>query len=233
MTFDRLAKSGRKFESADTAFASAILKVAHGTLGRDINLEAEKASKEGRLLRGRQAAFMVQQFFKSAEDAGALYDLCDLLKVKSKNDKGKLQDLNTFLQNWDVVITGMKRKPDEETLEALFREEILHYNQIQFDIDRYLRAKPGDEEHSYSFLYSAAKNYLQRHREDKNRKDVQGKLGGHDVTTAAPAPRKSGSGDRPARSKSKSPSRQGKDDGQKRRQNSPIPNKDGNSKDRG
>ena len=87
-------------------------------------MQQEHAAKDGRLLRGRQALFMIYQHFKTAEEAGALYDLVDLTKVLSTTSGGKQIDLTTFLQNWEAVLAGMKVEPDISVKETLFKEQI-------------------------------------------------------------------------------------------------------------
>ena len=95
----------------------------------------------------------------------------------------------------------------------MFKEQIKVYKHIEHDIATYHRAKPGDPERSYNFLMSSAKSYLQRQREDKNRKAVQDKLSAKEQL-ALPAPpsdpgdkdrRKSNKGKGNSRGRSKSP----------------------------
>ena len=122
-TFASLQDSG-KFPTLDVKLSAALTKLAHGDLGREIALQQEHAAKDGRLLRGRQALFMIYQHFKPAEEAGALYDLVDLTKVLSTTSGGKQIDLTTFLQNWEAVLAGMKVEPDISVKETLFKEQI-------------------------------------------------------------------------------------------------------------
>jgi hypothetical protein len=128
MTFETLADTGKNWKRFDAVLHAAVVKSVSGELARDIALQGEIAAKAGRLLRGRQSAFMVRKYFKTAEEAGAMFDLCDLLKVKSVGQGNKPIQLSTFLQNWEAVLTGMKRPPDDETLEAIFREQIKIYD---------------------------------------------------------------------------------------------------------
>jgi hypothetical protein len=67
----------------------------------------------------------------------------------------------------------MKRPPDDETLEAIFREQVKIYDQLKYDLEIYYRTPAGDPNHSYEYLLNAAKHWLQRQREDKNKKAVQ------------------------------------------------------------
>ena len=67
---------------------------------------------------------------------GALYDIADLMAVKSEH-KGKQIALSTFLQNWESTIAGMKKPPDEECRETLFLSQVKHYKQIEHDLAVY------------------------------------------------------------------------------------------------
>ena len=55
------------------------------------------------MLRVRQVLFMFEQYFRTNEEAGALYGTEDLLKIHLVND-----DLATFIRNWDAVIAGLQ-----------------------------------------------------------------------------------------------------------------------------
>jgi hypothetical protein len=59
MTFEKLAKTGKNWRRFDAVLHAAIVKSVQ--LARDIALQGEIAAKEGRLLRGRQSAFMVRK----------------------------------------------------------------------------------------------------------------------------------------------------------------------------
>jgi hypothetical protein len=61
MTFETLADTGKNWKRFDAVLHAAIVKSVSGELARDIALQGEIAAKEGRLLRGRQSAFMVRK----------------------------------------------------------------------------------------------------------------------------------------------------------------------------
>ena len=86
---------------------------------------------KGKLLRGRQTIFMIRQWFKTAEAAGAMFDLADLMKVTSRstNNPKVLIELSYFQQNWEAVIAGMQKVPDDETLETLYKQEVSPFPQ--------------------------------------------------------------------------------------------------------
>ena len=86
--------------------------------------------------------------------------------------------MSQFLFIWDGVLDKMKEKPTENTKKILFVPQIKNYKEIDHEIDVYDRAKEGDPEKTYQYLYDAAKAYLRRIREDSNRAAVQRRLNG-------------------------------------------------------
>ena len=68
----------------------------------NLNFKEVKATS-GRVVRGRQVLFMFEQYFRTNEEAGALYGTEGLLKIHLVNN-----DLATFIRNWDAVIAGLQ-----------------------------------------------------------------------------------------------------------------------------
>ena len=136
-----------------------------------------------------------------------MYDLCDLTKVVSNSGKGSLLNLSTFVQNWEAVLAGMKKVPEEEILENLFREQLRPYPQLSHDFALYDRSEPGKPERTYMFLMQSAKRWIQRQREDRNRKSIQSKLSSLDMVTvnALPSVDSDGKGNGRGRSKERGP----------------------------
>jgi hypothetical protein len=127
-----MGKSGQECKVLDMDLAAALVAVAHGEVGREVTTYAENCAKDKKLLRGRQAFWLICQWFKIAEEAGSLLDLADLLKVQCEG-----VGLPTFLQNWNTVLSGMKVLPDDATLATLFHLQVKHCKQIEFDVNAY------------------------------------------------------------------------------------------------
>ena len=70
----------------------------------------KKAAESGTAC-GRQVPWMFEQFFETNEEAGTLYSAEDLLNVALVKD-----DLIPIVWNWESVIPGMSRVPEELTL---------------------------------------------------------------------------------------------------------------------
>ena len=85
-SFEALAAPGNEFRSLDSALAKTLLRLAEGTvLGKELSIETERMAKAGgRLIRGRQALFLIYQSYRVEEKAGSTYALVDLMGVKMK-----------------------------------------------------------------------------------------------------------------------------------------------------
>ena len=75
MTLKRLYKTGSRFAGLDAKLLSGITDKAHGELGREITQKIEEYAKRGKMFRGRQAVFMVYEYMRVSEQAGALRHL--------------------------------------------------------------------------------------------------------------------------------------------------------------
>ena len=152
------------FVTLDTKILAQLSKVARGELARQILTFKDVEAQNKRVVRGRQVLLMFEQYFKTNEEAGALYGTEDLLQVRLQSD-----DLKSFLQNWDAVIAGMKRIPDENTLKDLFLRQLRKSRRMGYDLDVYDRSADGSHHRSYAYLVQAVRDLLARERLKLNR----------------------------------------------------------------
>ena len=153
-----------EFVTLDTKILAQLSKVARGELARQILTFKDVEAQNKCVVRGRQVLLMFEQYFKTNEEAGALYGTEDLLQVRLQSD-----DLKSFLQNWDAVIAGMKRIPDENTLKDLFLRQLRKSRRMGYDLDVYDRSSDGSHHRSYAYLVQAVRDLLARERLKLNR----------------------------------------------------------------
>ena len=182
------------FVTLDTKILASLSKVAKGELARQVLTFKDTEAQSKRVVRGRQVLLMFEQYFKTNEEAGAFYGTEDLLQVRLQAD-----DLKSFLQNWDAVIAGMKRIPDENTLKDLFLRQLRKSRRMCYDLDVYDRSSDGSHQRSYTFLVQAVRDLLARERLKLNRERISRS---HDVRYGTAA-----SGDFSDSSNRKSPRR--------------------------
>ena len=82
-TFLSLADSG-SFTTLDVKLSAALTGASTGVVGQEITTEAEKASQQCRLLRGRQALWLVYRWYATNQEQGAMVEMIDLMAVKSR-----------------------------------------------------------------------------------------------------------------------------------------------------
>ena len=76
----------------------------------------------------------VDDHFKLTEACGAVFDMEHLLSVSMKND-----NLERFLADWDTVLTGMRKRPDYQVLEALFLRQMRLCSVMKDDVREFER----------------------------------------------------------------------------------------------
>ena len=99
--------------------SAALKKVINGDLKRKITLMEEDLGKEGKMLAGRQIAWMVYYNYAVNKVDMQTLDFQDLISCHYKNS------LKGFMHAWDKCLLGMSNHPDDDTLENLFRAQIL------------------------------------------------------------------------------------------------------------
>ena len=99
----------------DAKVAAAFSKILHGALAKQIQLLEEKAEAEKRLLKGRQIAWYIKDYFRINADHGAVMDFSDLITVKMQGSYVK-----EYLHDWASVLLAINKTPDAVILELLF-----------------------------------------------------------------------------------------------------------------
>ena len=161
---------------------------------------------------------MFDEYFRTSEEAGNLYQLEDLLKVARRGDT--IEDLKRFMNYWDRVLAGMNPIPEEASLRDIFMRQVRECPLIRLDIELYERAtktdtmRQGDGQaetiiKSYAYLYNCCKNLLDRERLRVNRERIAERgnpKGGRkgDQSTAYAAALAKGKGKGKGKSKSQS-----------------------------
>ena len=96
------------FVTLDAKVLSAVTNILEGAFARQIDTFKEREANGGRLVRGRQVLFKLDNFFSTNAQHGSVYEFEDLLSVKMVNEK-----LETFMHNWETVLSGIQNTPDE------------------------------------------------------------------------------------------------------------------------
>ena len=109
---------------------------------------------------------------------GSVYDLEDLLAITLANE-----NLVAFLRNWETVLSGIQKAPDDTFLEPLFHCQVKKCKALQHDINIYERALDGPDK-TYKFLCDAASNHINRKRLERNRERIATQTAGQPTVPA-------------------------------------------------
>ena len=86
-TFESLHRTGSKYESLDQKLAAALASMVHTEISRLIVQASEMATQNDRVLRSRQALFIVYQYYATNASLGAAYSIVDLVNIEWMGDK--------------------------------------------------------------------------------------------------------------------------------------------------
>ena len=124
-------------------------------------------------MRGRELLRLIIKYYQTNRTADAVYNLTDLQKVRIV--RGNIEG---FQSTWTMVLSGMRKQPDEDILELLYYERVESFQGIAEDIAHYNRLHEGSGgDRSYFFLFNAVQRHLQRTRQRTVREAISLSLG--------------------------------------------------------
>ena len=84
-------------EMLDAKIASSLNKTVHKShFKKKVSLEEQKAQEEDRFLRGRQVAFMIDDYFRVIGAHDTVLDYVDLFSITLRNDNGMISYYNLW-----------------------------------------------------------------------------------------------------------------------------------------
>jgi hypothetical protein len=138
-----------------------------------------KAIEDGKRVSGRQLLKAIDEHFKLTEADGAIFDMEHLLNVTMKNDS-----LEKFVDDWDAVMTGMRKPPEDQVLMAMFLRQMKQCSIMKEDIRDFERLVMDDPRRTYAELYRTAKRTLERRRLQTHRDQMAKHISGGNVAAA-------------------------------------------------
>ena len=177
MTYEELAMSeeftmmDRKLAAAFIELAEAILRgpdKTHVSLARSLLQAHEKATQANTLPTGRQLYQIITRYYRvDADKHGGRYTYEDLSCITLKGD-----NVEKFLQDWDAGLMACGAfEPDPKWVHSHFASEMRKSSRFTVEYQHYMRSRDmgNPDDHSYTWLYAAAWQLIEREREDKNR----------------------------------------------------------------
>ena len=127
---------GPDFELLDARIATALNKIIQNTrFKRKVSLEEQKAPKEDRFLRGRQIAYVIDEYIRVAGANDSVENYADLFLVVLRND-----DVQEFDSKRDGILLTMTTIPSDDILEGLYKLSIRESEKLKTVLELYNRA---------------------------------------------------------------------------------------------
>ena len=123
------------FEVLDARIASALNRIIHNShFKRRVSLEEMKAQKEDRLLRGRQIANLIYEYFRVTGANDSVENYADLFTIALRND-----DIQEFDSKCVGILLSMTKIPSDDMVEALHKFRIRESEKFKTVLQLYKR----------------------------------------------------------------------------------------------
>ena len=122
-----------QFEVLDARIASALNKIIHNShFKRRISLEEQKAQKQDRILRGRQIAYLIYEYFRVAGANYSVENYANLFTISRRHD-----DTQEFDSKWEGILLSMTKIPPDDILEGLYKVRIRGSEKLKTVLELY------------------------------------------------------------------------------------------------
>ena len=117
----------------DARIVSALNRIIHNShFKRRISLEEQKAQKQDRILRGRQIAYLIYEYFRVTGANDSAENYADLCTIVLRND-----DIQEFDSKWDGILLSMTKIPPDDILEGLYKLRIRESEKLRTVLELY------------------------------------------------------------------------------------------------
>ena len=172
MTYDEIVA----IDKVSNAFITLNAKIGTGLseiflpnyrFNMQINMIETKMELTNEMMTGRAMARAMHDWFKLDEVDGAMLDFSDLLKVKLQGD-----DLEKFINSWEMTLAGTKEIPLDEYMEGLVRDQLTNSSRFNKTLEMYDHDHNVQRERSnYEGPMKLLKLYINTNRHNQNRRD--------------------------------------------------------------
>ena len=175
-TFDSLADSG-KFVSLDVKLGRAAREAAshNDSLSKLLQDKRNQIGvKEETIMKGRQAIFLIYQYYATTGIKKGLTSITVLMAVRLHRKR-----LQEFLSVWDRVLLHIDETPSDAILTRLFYDQVKNCELLKIDIATYHRMDEGDVNKSYAWLRKCVEGEIDRHRKTIMDDSLHDRMLGH------------------------------------------------------
>jgi hypothetical protein len=184
-TFESLEDTGdSSFAALDLKLAAGIQRVLKGVGAKSndvreaISLRMNELGKSGRILSGRQQAYLVLNSFRAADNSELVFGFDHLASLSVV--KGNLFE---FKIQWDHILENMSTPIAPSNLQDAFYRKLLGVEDLKEDLNRYDRMPIGDANKTNEWLHKAVDSAIVIRRQRKNQEVweslIKGASSGH------------------------------------------------------
>ena len=148
----------KKWDELDTELANAIMRIAAGSLRREIFLYSESRRQGGSPVSGRAIEYLFLQRYDMDRGQVRHVDLAALIQLQYRND------LEAYLDDVENVLLGMSKMPDPELLHAIVVPQLRKCKALEPEFVSYDRASEGSEERTAQYMLDSARQTVSRRR---------------------------------------------------------------------
>ena len=187
-TFDSLEDSGEdRFVSLDLKLSislSVMLREVNNEVTTSTAQKEHAASMQGKMLKGRQIAWLIFTFFKRNPKMGVLYSVTDLAKLDWMGDK----QIHKFLMMWRLMLDQMNTTLPQDEVTEILLQKVEKSTVPKEDVAHFYRMDEDDPNKNTDYLIRSMENYMDRERYRTNRaNDLHSMLSNRDSKTSAPS----------------------------------------------
>lgn len=168
-------RSGKRSRTLDKKLTTAIVKIVDGELGRKVHkFISSNQTDEKRSPKGRELWCILLVYYSTDCRAQAMYSLEDLEQVKCQGN-----NLERFMNSWNMVLDSAPVKPDDETLRVKFFEQIKNHPKLQYDTLMYRRGiTQQNDQGTYRYLLKVVQQQVVQDRCDYMREQLKKGIAG-------------------------------------------------------
>ena len=152
-------------EVLDARIASALNRIFHNSHFKSrISLEEQKAQKQDRLLRVRQIAYLIYEYFRVTGDNDSVENHAHLFTIGLRNDA-----IQGFDLSWDGILLSMTKIPPDDILESLYKLRIRVSEKLKTVLELYnMEIHQKKAGHDYHRLKTMVKRSIEQDLRNRN-----------------------------------------------------------------
>lgn len=153
------------FPQLDAKLSAELDKILSGEFLKQVQVKETALSMEGKMIKGRQVAWVLYKHFKLSEVYGAMLEWGELLSMELRRD-----NLQQFENDRSNTCLNVRELPNDTFLESLYRKQLDKSEQLKNALALYWQdIIQHGEEKSYAKLNEILRYHLERKLLDRKK----------------------------------------------------------------